>query len=326
MPLVLVQNEVTIDPQYERWKDIEGIQYHFPNQYKNKFIEGDYFIYYRGSRRADKQRKTPEYFGVGKIGKKRIDPESIGDGSKSKLEWYCDLIDYIPFPKPVPFKVNNLTLEGIPLNLYQVGVRSITESVFEQILSYANLPISLEDTANIQKSIIDFSQVTPKVLDNSASLLVPSSLQSKDSDESQSQAPRYSKYSKVYGDRSEEIVFKVLTDQAEHRLRWVSKAGEKPGWDIEYYQQDVAIAIEVKGTSGKRFKNLEITAGEWTAAKSKGEHYNLYLVADCLSQHPLVQVINNPYELYLKKKITLLPTNYRMSFNVRFLSSELIAS
>jgi hypothetical protein len=67
MPLVLVQNPVIANEGFD-WKDIEGEQYHFPNQYKNRCVTGTPFVYYRGQRRPDRKRAVPEYFGTGRIG------------------------------------------------------------------------------------------------------------------------------------------------------------------------------------------------------------------------------------------------------------------
>src|SRR5690349_11774001 len=120
MPLILVQNEITVDSQYEHWKDIEGAQYHFPNQYIGKVKEGESFIYYRGSRRKGNIRETPEYFGFGKIGRVWLDPDSNIHGPKSKWHWFCELIDYVPFEKPVPFRIDGTTFEQIPQNIWSV--------------------------------------------------------------------------------------------------------------------------------------------------------------------------------------------------------------
>jgi len=63
----------------------------------------------------------------------------------------------------------------------------------------------------------------------------------------------------------------------------VAKEGEKPGWDIHYNDGDYLVAVEVKGTSGSLFSNIELTAQEWKAAQSLGDRYWLYLVTDCLN-------------------------------------------
>lgn len=67
-PLVLVENEKTAGGRYDHWKDVTGERYHFPNQYKGRVVPGRQFVYYRGVRRADGSRGTPEYFGYGRIG------------------------------------------------------------------------------------------------------------------------------------------------------------------------------------------------------------------------------------------------------------------
>ncbi len=320
MPLILVQNEVTANSKFEKWKDIEGEQYHYPNKYKNKITEGESFIYYRGARRSTGKRETPEYFGFGKIGRIWLDVESVESGRKIDLEWFCEITDYVPFINPVPFTTNEgQYLEDNLTTFKRDGVRVITQQEFDKILAAAGI---IEhpgaELPQIEKIITAIEKVQPQLVEPGQSLIVPTEPKL-DSVITEALAypssPRYSKYSKLYGDRAEEVVFKLLQARAEQKLAWVARAGRKPGWDIEYYHQDTEIAVEVKGTSGKRFRNLEITAGEWKAAEDKRENYNLYLVADCLSTKPLVQVIHNPYELYLKKKIYLMPTGYRMAFN-----------
>jgi len=47
MPIVLTINDKILNPDHQ-WNDIVGVQYHYPNQYKNKVIPGEQFVYYRG--------------------------------------------------------------------------------------------------------------------------------------------------------------------------------------------------------------------------------------------------------------------------------------
>jgi hypothetical protein len=59
--LVLVENEVTVDGKYDFWADDTGVQYHYPNQYRNRVRPGREFVYYRGvrlSRRPTGRRPT----------------------------------------------------------------------------------------------------------------------------------------------------------------------------------------------------------------------------------------------------------------------------
>jgi hypothetical protein len=50
-PLVLFEAEATAGGDYDDWNDLTGEQYHYPNQYRNRVVEGRRFIYYRGVRR-----------------------------------------------------------------------------------------------------------------------------------------------------------------------------------------------------------------------------------------------------------------------------------
>jgi len=63
-------------------------------------------------------------------------------------------------------------------------------------------------------------------------------------------------YASTIGNRAEEIVCKALENEIPKHtikhLRWVSKEGEKPGWDIELkYENGQHDRIEVKGTGSK---------------------------------------------------------------------------
>jgi hypothetical protein len=115
MPLVLVQNPVIVNQGYD-WKDIVGEQYHFPNQYKNRCIPGTPFIYYRGVRRETGPRGTAEYFGYGQIGDVWRDTSVPETEPKRKWNWYCRIVDFVPFPTPVPAKSDGEFLERIARN------------------------------------------------------------------------------------------------------------------------------------------------------------------------------------------------------------------
>ena len=55
MPLILTSNEVIVSDDYD-WEDVTGVQYHYPNGYRNLIKSGERFVYYRGVRRAGKKR------------------------------------------------------------------------------------------------------------------------------------------------------------------------------------------------------------------------------------------------------------------------------
>jgi len=113
---------------------------------------------------------------------------------------------------------------------------------------------------------------------------------------------RLSLYAKTVGDRSEEIVIKFLEESLPQKekstIRWISKAGETPGWDISYYNaENQLIAIEVKGTTGEYFPNIEITANEWNAAIELQDRYWIYLVTGSFGINPQIQRLQNPVKL-----------------------------
>ena len=128
---------------------------------------------------------------------------------------------------------------------------------------------------------------------------------------------RRSSFSNAIGKRAEKIVYRFLlndlpADQRES-LRWVSEEGETPGWDIEYFGNDRAInAIEVKGTQGSAFLNVELTGNEWKAAEDLRDRYSLFLVSRCMGARPVVEVIQNPYGLSLQGELAAMPLSWRI--------------
>lgn len=314
MPLILVQNEITAGNKYDHWEDDEGVQYHFPNQYINKVKEGESFIYYRGSRRANNNRAVPEYFGCGKIGKVWLDPNSDIKAPRYTWHWYCEILDYFPFMMPIPFKRNGLPYEKIASNLWSVAVRNISVETYNDILREASIITSNEEIIIKPNSPLlpSLDEVKPVILDERHNLLTPYNKVDITTETISGLTNQYSKHSKLFGDRAEEIVYQVLIKERTYNLRWVAKENEKPGWDIEYRNNDERISVEVKGTSGKRFLSVDVTKREWEAAETHGENYKLYLVADCLSKTPKIQIISNPYGLYLSKRLSVTPINYRL--------------
>lgn len=130
---------------------------------------------------------------------------------------------------------------------------------------------------------------------------------------------RLSSFANITGMRGEEIVVKYLSDRLipteRRRIRWVSVLGEKPGWDIEYVDShNRLIAIEVKGTTGKSFLNIEITGNEWEAANHLRDRYWIYLVSDCCSKSPRIQRIQNPFDLKESGKLQVTPMLWRVEF------------
>jgi hypothetical protein len=62
-----------------------------------------------------------------------------------------------------------------------------------------------------------------------------------------------------------------------------------------------------------RFANIDLTAGEWRAAVELGDHYWLFLVADCCGSCPQVQRLQNPAKLVADGGAQLVPVVFRFS-------------
>jgi hypothetical protein len=265
MPLVLVQNEVTVDPKHE-WKDVLGQQYHFPNQYRRRVVPGTALIYYRGVRRANKKRGQPEYFGSGVIGDVWPDSSRSGATSKRDWAWYSSIEDFMPFPDPVPAKLNGKHFEHIPSNFWQNGVRFITDEVYRAILNAAGLH---SDGLSVAKAV-EPPAVVPELA--TRSLIRARHVSALAGLSSAGGGRPRSPQAEATGDRAEAIVHDYLKAQPHvSRLTWRSKASETPGWDMDYIDcNGELVRVEVKGTTAPVFLSVEITAGEWKAAQKHG--------------------------------------------------------
>jgi hypothetical protein len=79
MPVVLVSNDPNTSELRDQWKDVTGVQYHFPNMYRNIIKPGEHFVYYRGVHREVGPRGPAIYFGTGVAGAVWLDPETAGN-------------------------------------------------------------------------------------------------------------------------------------------------------------------------------------------------------------------------------------------------------
>ena len=128
---------------------------------------------------------------------------------------------------------------------------------------------------------------------------------------------RRSKFSTSIGDCGELVVFEYLQSSLEadgaHSFRWNARERETPGWDMEYKNKNnILQAIEVKSTTGSRFPSIEMTANEWDAASRLRENYHLALVANTLSDEPLIEFVDDPYGLFEEGALTAKPTTYQV--------------
>lgn len=327
LPLVLVENEATTGGQYDHWQDTTGEQYHYPNQYRNRVVSGRRFVYYRGVRRADGQRGQPEYFGTGRIGDVWRDEAIAETVPKRRWRWYCAIQDFLPFPDPVPAKISGKYFEQIshPRD-WGTGVREIDNSILAQILAVAGLESAvydLDDETSVVPmplAAVPISHVSPI---ESVGLMPSRDLRTANRMPGPSRSPfRRTRRAKEIGDRAEEIVLHWLRARlhvdARESVKWLSKSGITPGWDIEFLDElGEMIAVEVKGTTATSFQSIEITAQEWNEASRKGERYWLVLVAECLSEQPKIEVIKNPCALLGDGSWQIEPVLWRLSAGCR---------
>jgi hypothetical protein len=271
--LVLVENEVTYGGHYDHWQDLTGVSYQFPNQYRHKIVPGRSFVYYRGFRRPANQRGQAEYFGVGHIASVWRDlsiPDSV---PQAKWRWYCAIADYLPFPQPVPSKVDGQYLEPITHALgWRTTVLEISENVFESILSLAGLqdidPALRQELASPSPPLPapPIDEITPTELpDGLNALIQPHRPAQHPSSENTASSYRRTIWAKQIGDHAEAVVRRWLQAKlipaVASSITWVAQQGQTPGWDIEFTDgHGTTIAVGVKGTTGAIFHSVEITA------------------------------------------------------------------
>jgi hypothetical protein len=314
MPLVLVQNPVTVNAEYD-WKDVEGERYHFPNQYKNRCAPGTPFVYYRGTRRAGGKRASPEYFGHGRIGEVWRDEAIPESAPKKDWAWYCAIEDYVQFAAPVASKRDGQFIEQIARNHWSVGVRPLPEDFYRIILSLAGCPGPV--APNQEAPLPDLGKVV--ITEAVGDLLIPRKPAAARSQGNEGNGThRYTRNAARIGNRAEEVAHKYLVDNAASlgakNIRWMSKQGLTPGWDMQYEDHaGKVIAVEVKGSAGPRFANIDLTAGEWRAAGELGDRYWLFLVADCCGRYPQVQRLQNPAKLVADGGAQLVPVVFRFN-------------
>jgi hypothetical protein len=285
MPIVLVSNEANANDKFN-WQDITGVQYHYPNGYRNMIRPGERFIYYRGMRRADGTRGSAEYFGCGTIGDIRRDASVPETAPKRQWAWYCTILDYLPFSPPVPAKIDEKFFEIIPSNAWRNGVRALDEATYQQIVAAADLeaePLTRPvPTAPPRMPTLQEVTIPAATTDDLLVLITPSKGGDKGNSVHNNSDRRYSRHSTIIGKRAEEIAL-AWVKQAfplAHEVRWVADQGETPGWDIEVTDEHgTVLALEVKGASGRAFLNFELTPGELRASQQLASRYWLLLVA-----------------------------------------------
>lgn len=304
MPLILTHNEVNVSDAHN-WQDDEGVQYHYPTKYRNKVLEGERFVYYRGVNRLNGKRGDAHYFGTGRIGLITQDPDPERQTSGKKA-WFCQIEGYERFPSGVPAKVDGILREQGPSNQFRDGVRVVDDETFESILDASGLAQGYAAPGNA------FPQPENVFAKPAGNLLIPS----KGNAGGGNTSPRHSRHAKAVGDWAEELALRILQNIAgsTHHIHRAA-IGETPGWDLDYLDANGRLhRVEVKGTQAAAFRNVEITANELDAAKRYGSEYSLLLIAKCMSASPRYQQINNPAGCIDHNEWSIMPTVFRITF------------
>jgi hypothetical protein len=308
MPLVLAHNDVVRNPAHA-WNDVEGVHYHYPSKYRSQIKTGEPFVYYRGVHRVGGKRGPAEYVGAGRIGQIWPDPKTEG---KPRRAWYCGVEDYQRFPVPVAAKIDRVTLENIPRNLWRDGVRLLDPAVYKRII---------ESGRGNASAVTISTPVTQATISSSDALIVPNDSIAPVIDSSRLKSFRKSKGAKEVGDWAEAVAVRYIRESILGSTKCVHRAsiGETPGWDIDYIDRTGALQrVEVKGTIAAAFTGVEITVSELDAMKTFGPNYWLFLVADCFTGTPKIQAIRDPASMLSADKWSAKP----QLFSLRFAPSE----
>ena len=314
---VITENDVS------SWDDETGAVYHFPNKYKNKILPGTNVLYYKGEIKerqyADNRLSPrPHYFGIAKIGNVKQDPNQ-------PKNYFAEIIEYIPFSIPVLTKKEDGEYwEDVPndrSNYWRDGVRVISECIFRKVALQGSVTLDLNDleleTAVIETAALpNIEEVFPQISD--ISLIKKKERKTSGTTDRGNGFVRNSRNAKQIGDRAEKIVKKhletILSPEEKKTLRWLANEGEKPGYDLVYHNIDgLEICIEVKGTTANLFTDFQITINEWNACVKMREQYFLYLVTECYSKNPKIQILQNVCQMKEEQKLDLEAVLFKVS-------------
>ncbi len=240
MPLVLTQNEATASGH--EYADVLGRSYEYPIRYRRLLREGERFVYYRGRRTAAGTTEKQAYLGTG----------LIGDITESPVagRLICQVVDYKPFPEPLPFKEGDQYREGGAHELgggsrtgmfFRTGVREIADADYEAIVAAAWASISPEQ------------DVPP----------LPSQA-----------------YASPELSREVDAIAMGLA-MAEAKSRWPTASVRRmphnnPGYDLRVERDGETWFIEVKGTT-RTSPVFFLTEGERVYSVANSQHYSLWV-------------------------------------------------
>jgi hypothetical protein len=282
------------------YADIEGVRYEYDNRHSVRVRAGDAFVY------LDKRGGGYRFTGAGTVS--GVDERVPADeerrrGDKVRGVYAALLADLSWFEPPLDIsmrsKIGRHNREAIGISDdvnamgWSISMPSISAEQFKKIV-VAGLAGGGSEAPSATGPA---SWATPEGLLVAPTASAPGKLGGWASPG----APHRSTDTLRVGFAAEQLVHDFLAGGELRKLggtelRWPSRDGHLPGWDIDYKDRDGALnAVEVKGTTGIRFASIEVTGNEWQAAAKLRHRYWLYLVADCWGPQPQVERVQDPF-------------------------------
>jgi len=243
MPLVFAENEET--ESGITYEDRTGIAYQYPPMYQRLICPGERFVYYKGRRTRGGGRAPQVYFGTGIVGEVRSDPAQTN-------RLVCDVLDFIPFLQPVPFKDRGgdyLETGAGRRGYFQRGVREVSENDFQKIIRAAQGPAL---GANGEKVALDRlkreNDISPTSRDGEAA--------------------------------ASEFAIKIAVREIEHRYpgrRIQVQPRINPGFSILIPAPPQVLYVGVKGTD-RNIPHIRMSEGELRFARLYASSFSLVIV------------------------------------------------
>lgn len=147
MPVVLSQRSIAREPN-AKYRDVEGVIYHYPRVYFKRVLPDDHFIYYRpakGSTASD----AGTYFGFGRLGVPYADPV---DASLR----FVDIKGYQKFSIPVPVRDAVWTETGTTASpQFQAAVRELSTYDYHRLLIMGGVSLGEIETLPTVDDLLD---------------------------------------------------------------------------------------------------------------------------------------------------------------------------
>ncbi len=147
MPVILTQRYVADEPM-PRYRDVEGVIYHYPRTYFKRVLPDEHFVYYRpvkGSTAFD----AGTYFGFGRLGIPYPDP--IDESLR-----FVDIKSFQRFPTPVPVRGTTWAETGTSsAPQFQASVREISTYDYHRLLIMGGMTLTDVVTLPTVDDLID---------------------------------------------------------------------------------------------------------------------------------------------------------------------------